>query len=533
MGVFLESIDSRVKRVEQRLSSIEKFIAENLAPKKNNYDINLSLGRVSEPVAVSKDYHYDYSADINSKNNEKIQFHKVDATAFNSSGKKRITFSDDTITTLAICSMLVLALIFFGRFIMDSAWLGQSGQISLALCVGVFLIALGYLLEDKFGNTSKFFPILGQILLYISFYGASSFYQVIPRNIALAGILLTSVIGILQYQKNKLNVYLIVSAIGAYIMPLYISYQSEAVFVNLYFLITSLFFLYASVWLDLKTLALVGAYLSLGVCAVSEYLDNDIMNQVLFTLGHFIIYAAAYVLIQLRQDDNIEENKLFSYVFFPFVLLFYVIEYYYINLSNANWSPLFTGLVSTLLFVLYFLCNHYKKNEKQALTCNLLLSSASITLVHTLFYVVIPAKFRPISLVISVFVIAKFLETLNQEKWKNYSQLFVYFLLAVIGWNYFEVIFKQFSAGNKLSMVSGVVYVVVFLYVTYFEKKLAYIEIKKLYGTAASHIMMLSIVYNLFKNQGAANMFAGVGIYLLLAIGSLIYLNKKENEYQA
>ncbi|MGZ3690332.1 MAG: DUF2339 domain-containing protein [Pseudobdellovibrio sp.] len=523
----MESIDSRVKRIEQRLSSIEKFISENLTPRKSNpnYDINVSLGRVSEPVEVAKEYHYDYSNEIKSQKTEKVQYHKVDVAAFNSS--KKIIFSDDTVTTAAICSFIVFVLFFGGRFVVDSAWLSQSGQISLAMCTSAILIALGYLLEDKFGNTSRYFPLLGQILLYVGFYGASCFYQVIPKNIALGGILLSSIIGIFQFQKNKLDIYLIVSAIGAYVVPLYISYQSEDVFVNLYFIITSLFFMYASVWLGLTTLAIVGAYLALIDCALSEYFDADSMNLVMFTLGHFIIYASAYILIMVRGKKTEAEARMFSYLFFPFVMLFYLVEFYYINLFESNWDAAFTGAISALFFGFYFVASKLSKETKLSFTSILLLSSGSITLTHTLFYVIIPAKFRPISLVVASYAIFKFLETLEDKKWTEYSKILGAFLFLILGWNYFEVIFKQFAVIGSLPVMSGAVYVAVALYITFFEKKIAEYNVNPIYGASVAHVMVISIIYNLTKNHSFNTMLIAVGGYFVIAVGSLFFIEKK------
>ncbi len=58
LGGVLETLDSRLKRIEQRLSSIEKYIAENLSPNKNK-DLNITLGRVSEKIEVAKEFRFD------------------------------------------------------------------------------------------------------------------------------------------------------------------------------------------------------------------------------------------------------------------------------------------------------------------------------------------------------------------------------------------------------------------------------------------------------------------------------------------
>ena len=212
------------------------------------------------------------------------------------------------------------------------------------------------------------------------------------------------------------------------------------------------------------------------------------------------------------------------------VLVFYLMEFYYINLFESSKDALFTGAISAIFFAFYAAVTMKTKEIKHSLTSILLLSSGSITLTHTLFYVIIPGKFRPISLVIASFAIFKFLESLDPKKWKEYSKILGVFLFILIGWNYFEIIFKQFATNSFLPLVSGAVYVVVAVYITFFEKKIAEYSVNAVYGLSIAHIMMLSIVYNLTKNQSNVINYAAVIIYLLSAIGSIYYIFKKNKE---
>jgi hypothetical protein len=53
------------------------------------------------------------------------------------------------------------------------------------------------------------------------------------------------------------------------------------------------------------------------------------MNKVLFTSGHFVIFASAYVLYVMSSKEVV--NKYFAYAFSLFFLLFYTVQYYYLQ----------------------------------------------------------------------------------------------------------------------------------------------------------------------------------------------------------
>lgn len=411
---------------------------------------------------------------------------------------------------------------------MDGNWLTPTSQTSLAALVGMAFFGLGFVLTDTMEKYAKYFPIVGSIILYITAYGAAGFYGIIPRDVSLIAVFLISASCLLMSRRFDLNIYQIIAAIGAYVSPLYITYEGSSGFVNFYYLGISLFFMIMSVYYNLTILPALGAFLALAVCAISEYVDNDVMNLVLFTLGHFVFYASAYTLKALKSDEEI--SKSYTYSFFPYVLLFYLTEYYYIRSFNLNWAPAFTALTSVLLGLCYLCVKRFSSSEKNALTTSLMLSLASLTAIHTVFYVLVPEKFRPISLVVAAVLSIKGLEKLKGESWSLYSRIMTFALIGLIGLNYFEVIFTEFSGKAVLHVINGLIYASVLFYITFFEKQILELKVNPLITASAAHLVLMAAVYSVTKNAGSGMWIMATGGYFLMAVASLFFLEKIQNK---
>ncbi len=520
----METLDSRVKRIEQRLATIEKFIAENFQKNKNR-DISTTLGSVSEPIESKKNYHYDYSKEIDYSNQPKVVLHKVDTSVFKQN--KVITVTDDTLTVLAYGLFIIAAIYFGAKIVMDGNWLSPVSQVSLAALIGMVLVGLGFVLTNTLEQYSKYFPILGTVVLYMAALGASGLYKVLPNDAALVVMLLVSALSVYMGRRFNMQVYHFIAVVGGYIIPLYLVHQESSGFVNFFYLGISLLFMIMSVSFRITSLVVMGAYLSLIVCAISEYVDNDTMNLVFFTLGHFVIYTSAYILNLVRSEEPL--NKLYSVSFFTFVLIFFLTEYYYIESLKLWWAPLFTAITSLLLFVCYF-CVQKFAAKHHSFTAVLILSLASSTAIHTVFYVLAPERFRPISLVIASVVVVKILEKLKDLKWELYCKFMVYCTIGLIGLNYFEVIFSQFNSKSILPVINGFIYAALFLYLSFFEKKVLDVKLNPIMVTGAAHVIILSSLYNLTKGYSMTLWGSVTVIYFLSAVTSLFFLEKIQNK---
>ena len=524
----MESLDSRIKRIEQRLSSIEKYIAENLGPKKKHADFSITLGRTSEPVEVSKDYHYDYSKDISTNTKEKVQLHQIDSSIFNSGPQKII--NDDSLVTIVAGTLVVILLFFVGKFLLDASWLSQSTQIATAAAVGLGFIGAGYILKNYNLAFTKYLPVLGLITLYICVYGASNYYSIIPKNVALIFLLGITVLGVFLNVEFKLNVYQIVSAIGGYLAPLYIAYNSDLAFTNFYFLILSLLFLVGVVWLQLLPAAVLGAFLSLFICGISDYVDQDVMNKVLFTSGHFVIFASAYVLHIVKSKEVV--NKYFTYAFLLFILLFYIVQYSYLQAIGRNQVLAFCAAMILLVSLAVLAIEKWSEIKRTNLTADLMFSLQIAMVSHAVFYVVMPDRIQAISIIAASFAFFKTLAFWGEDR-LQLKKLLTYLMLVLVGVNSCEVILSQFTNPNKLVLISGAVYTTVAFYILFFEKIIGHLNVKPKAMAGFAYIFLLVTLYaatqKISSNVHIATVLAG----FVIALVHFVYLFKKSKAIEA
>lgn len=522
----MESLDSRLKRIEQRLSSIEKFIAENVNTSRNK-DMNVRLGCVSEPVEVSSEYRYNYGSDIDPALLVKVPLHQVDNSLFNQ--KKSNHLNEDMLVTAVSGIILILGLFFLGRFLVDASWLTPTSLIAFGAVLGLGFITAGYSLRQTTLVGMQYLPIIGLTLLYVCIFGATNFYGLMPKNAGLAGVLVISWIALFVNREFTLDIYQIIAVVGAYIVPLYISYDTDLVYANLYYLVASLSFMVMAVSMRFTTVAMLGAYLAIAVCGLTDYFDNDVMNRVLFTLGHFVIYASGYLLMAVRSEQEL--SRVYTYMFFPFVLLFYIFEFYYLGQISHRTQEVF-GLLFGLSFVGCFqLVKMLAPQKPVQLTLNLLLMSAVAVFSHIVFYNLLPDKMRPIALVIAGVALFKASSSLIGQN-QMLSKSLTYFFMLLMAVSGVEVVLAQFSSQLMFNYVNAIIYAVMLFYVAFFETHLAELKVNGRIVAGVAHLFILTSLSSALSHKPLPLVIGAVGAYAVAAFGLFVYQTRQIKKSQ-
>ncbi len=517
----MESLDSRLKRIEQRLSSIEKFIAENVGTSRNK-DMSIRLGRVSEPVEVSSEYRYSYASDIDPALLIKQPIHQVDNSLFNQ--KKSGHLNEDTLVTAVSGLILILGLFFLGRFMIDAGWLTATSQVAFGVVLGLGLIVAGYTLRQTSLVGMQYLPVVGLVLLYVCVFGATNFYSIMPKNAGLAGVLIVSWIALFVHREFSLDIYQILAVVGAYVVPLYISFDSELVYANFYYILASLSFMIMAVSMRLTTVAILGAYLSIAVCGITDYYDNDIMNRVLFTLGHFVIYASGYLLMAVRSEEEL--SRLYTYLFFPFVLLFYIFEFYYLGQISHKTQQIFSLLTGFSFIGCFMLVKMLAAKKPVQLTLTFLLMSSVAVFSHAIFYNMLPEKIRPLSLIIAGVALFKVVSSLFENN-RMLSRALTYFFLLLVSVSGFEVILAQFNLQNMFNYLNAVIYAGVLFYVAFFESHLAEVKINGRIVAGMAHVFVLTSLYSALNLRSFPVIVGALGAYTLLAVAIFYFQTQK------
>ena len=89
---------------------------------------------------------------------------------------------------------LIIGVIFFFKYAIDNAWIGETGRVVLGVVTGLATIFGGDLLWNRGQKTfAQGIAALGVSILYLSFYASFGFYHLVPVQAAFALMVLTTV----------------------------------------------------------------------------------------------------------------------------------------------------------------------------------------------------------------------------------------------------------------------------------------------------------------------------------------------------
>ena len=114
---------------------------------------------------------------------------------------------------------LVLGIAFFLKYAFDNNWIGYTGRVLIGVLIGITLISIGQYIRKKYEVFSEFMFGGGITILYLSFYAAHSFYNLIDSlNTGILMVLVTALTFVLSF-INKNNKLAVLAVIGGFLTP--------------------------------------------------------------------------------------------------------------------------------------------------------------------------------------------------------------------------------------------------------------------------------------------------------------------------
>ncbi len=517
----MESLETRLKKIEQRLANLEKFIAESTLPrnKTKNMANDFSINSSFTPELFENNYHYDYSKEINkSTKTEKVKFHSVDTSIFNAPSK--VALAEDSLPTILVGTLIVLFLVLVGKFLLGANWISQLTQISIATIMASGFVGAAFFLKNYNKPYTKYLPIIGIGLFQTVIFGASNYYNILPKYVALMFCLSLSVFTFYLYYEFKLVIYQILSVVGGFLLPMYISYGHDMPFTNFYFLILSLVILGAARFFDQIPAVVIGAFLSLFVSGISDYVDQDIMNKVLFTLGHFVIFTSSFVLSSIRSKEGI--NKWFNGAFFVYLLSFYVVQFNYVESLGKVYITSFAAAMIFILGLGYtWVSKKVQSHVGEQIAAWLGTIQIAITS-HALFFYVLPTKMRAIAIIIAGFA---FFKTFNL--WGNEDSLLkrylTYLTMLIVSLNSAEVLFKVFSTDLKLESANALIFSIVLFFFAYFEESIGHTKTKREWLVSFAYLFALAFTYGVTADNELSVRVGALVVLSIISVGHIIF----------
>lgn len=290
----------------------------------------------------------------------------------------------------SIC--FVFAAAFIIKLSIDSGWLTPERQIGLAVLLGFGLIAAGFALLEADREYSSLLPGAGIIVLYIAVFAAHRLYSLISFESAISLVSLVSVACIWLYTRIREDWYPVTAAVGTYCAPVVLSLGASAVFSVYYFLLCSTAFAIISIWVKSRTLTLVSAYLAiLMTAAVGLGLDQNALIAGMLALN-FLVFSVGTYLYTRQNLKPLTESE--SSSFLPLLLVFYAMEYYYIDLMRPGLAPWLSLGFAGLLLGLYLSAKKMFP-EARIGSQSMVFAFVSVVCFHSFYLELLPGAAKP------------------------------------------------------------------------------------------------------------------------------------------
>ncbi|GAB4318261.1 MAG: hypothetical protein Kow0074_07350 [Candidatus Zixiibacteriota bacterium] len=313
-----DTIDERLRRVEERLAAIERRL--EIEPGKPKPTPLPTAGSVS--VATSRS--------------------AAPATPAPRPGMSAPNFHLPVTAILGWggVAALVLAAIYLVQLAIDSGFLTPARQVGLATVLGVGMIALGFILREEYRRISALLPAGGVAVLFVTIYGAHLYHGLIGAVPAAAGVIVVCLISLALRESFERDYYTFFAVIGAYSGPYFLNIlAARPLDLIVYFGAWSFLFCIYALRAKRRSVYVLAAYLAFVVFDASwrqaEY--SDWVWAAVFQAAQFLIFLITTVLFSLRHRRPLMNAEALAHL--PPLLFFYTTTYVLVDQHNAMITP--------------------------------------------------------------------------------------------------------------------------------------------------------------------------------------------------
>ncbi len=423
----------------------------------------------------------------------------------------------------------VICFVLAGGFIVklsfQSGWLTPFRQIGLAYVFGLSLIGTGLLLLSEDRDYAAYLPGAGVVLLYIATFAAYQYYDLMSFNVSIACTSAISLLCIGLYQQIKQDIYALIAAFGAYLAPSLLGLGSYASFSLYYFIPCSVAFAIISIWVRLRPLTVVAAYLSI---LVTGLLGMD-LDSPLFVTGcltaHFIIFSLGTYWHTRVTKTELTSREAWS--FFPFLLLFYFFAYHYLEQAWPQYVAWLSLGFAAFILGLYASAKQFFPDHELK-SYGVVWAFISIVAFHSLYLNILPDDARPWLFVALIAGFALLPQPwLQAESGKNFRIPF-FVAAVIILMEYGNMIFTLFE-GHDVNwlIVSAAAFSSLWLLLS---RKRDMIEQKKSHGyflLLAAHLLAISGLYRLTTDISSLAVSVSWLCYAIIVMAYAFYTKDK------
>lgn len=395
----------------------------------------------------------------------------------------------------------VFAAGFIIKLSIESGWLTPLRQVTIASVFGGVLITCGFLFKVSHRAYASYLPAAGIIILYMSSFAAHRIFDLMTLPLALTCVGAISLLCIWIYANFKHDIYAVTAGIGAYFAPLILNSDLASSFTLYYFLCCTVAFAWISVWVQSRTMACVAAYMAILSTAIVGSLMQQNRFVALLLAVHFIVYSLSVYAYSTRHTRPLSEVE--AWAFFPVLLLFYGVEYYFISQIQPSLAPCLSLIFAAFLLGLYFYARHRLKADT-AHSQSVIFAFCSIVLFHSVYLELLPLSLKSWLLAIILLTVSFSPKSLFYKK--NNSSLYVPFLSIglIVVIEYIEIVSNLLQSKSSVWVITAAAGFIGMctLFIRLRDEVFKNNEVEYLF-LAATHLLAISGLYRIAEAYGS------------------------------
>lgn len=288
--------------------------------------------------------------------------------------------------------ILVLALIFFGKYAVDKGWLNDTAKVVAIILIGGVLIGIAHRLRKDYKAFSSVLAGGGIAALYISIAVGFQLYNLFSQTSAFLILVVITILAVmlsLAYDKKELA---IIAILGGFITPILVSTgQGNYKVLFTYILILDIGMLVLAYYKKWNLVNFVANFATLILYAL-WLVDAHFEKNNLPHIGALIFVSAFYLVFFLMNIINNvkEQNKFTAFEFLMLItnsFLYFWAGMFIINDYQPDYLGLFTVALAVFNFAFAFPLYRNKQIDKN-------LIFLLIGLVLTFVSIAIPVQFK-------------------------------------------------------------------------------------------------------------------------------------------
>jgi len=192
---------------------------------------------------------------------------------------------------------VIIGMAFFLKYAFDNGWVPPAGRVAIGMIIGVITMVLGQWLRKKYLQYSDLLMGGGLAILYLSVFSAHALYNLIDPMMALLGMIVITVIGVIISIVNATIVLSTIAIIGGFLAPFLIGVTVLGPWIAFTYITIlnagTLGILINKKWPKLVLISFLGTWLYFGTWLLTSYNDTLLIPTLIFILVQFFILTAS------------------------------------------------------------------------------------------------------------------------------------------------------------------------------------------------------------------------------------------------